>query len=145
MVETIATDNLPEDWRERQLLTEQIRAMTNGKGADAVVDVLPTAPEVTVQSMLSMRKGGTTILAGGNHNELVLPYTRIMQGGYQIKGSNGYVRRDAQELIQLLQAHRLDVSALITHRFALSEANQAVETIWERKGNPRFVMVNPPL
>lgn len=145
LVEIIATDDLPDDWRERQLLTEQIRALTDGKGADAVVDVLPTSPEVTVQSMLAMRKGGKIILAGGNHHELVLPYTRIMQQGYQIKGSNGYVRRDAQELIRLLQARHVDIAALITHRFALSDANQAAETIWERIGNPRFVMVNPPV
>lgn len=145
LIEITALDELPEDWKENSLLTEKIRSLTGGKGADAVVDFMPVPlPEVTVQSVFAMRKGGKAILAGGNYGELVFPYGRIMQNGYDIKGSNGYVRRDARELIQLLKAGRLDVSDLITHRFSLEDVNKAAETIWERKGDVRFVMVNPP-
>jgi len=142
LVVTLATDDLMEDWEANQLLTEHIRSLTEGKGADGVVDFLPAMPNVTVQSIFAMRKGGTAVLAGGNYEELVFPYGRIMTNGYQIKGTNGYVRRDAQELIGLLNARRLDITPLITHRFALQEVNQAAETIWERKGDVRFVIIN---
>lgn len=108
-----------------------------------MVDFLPGSPATTIQSIFAMRKGGRAILAGGNYEELAFPYGRIMQGGYKIRGSNGYVRRDACELIQLLKARRLDVAPLITHRFSLKEANEAAEFVWERKGDVRFVMVAP--
>ncbi|HZU66968.1 MAG TPA: alcohol dehydrogenase catalytic domain-containing protein [Ktedonobacteraceae bacterium] len=143
LVETIATGDLLEDWEARQLLTEHIRTLNNGQGIDGVVDFLPGMPNITVQSIFAMRKGGSAILAGGNYEELVFPYGRIMTNGYTIKGSNGYVRRDAQELIRLLQARRLDPSPLITHRFPLEEVNKAAETIWDRRGDVRFVIIHP--
>lgn len=143
LVETLATDDLMEDWEAKQLLSEHIRALNGGQGADGVVDFLPAMPNVTVQSVFSMRKGGTAVLAGGNYEELFFPYGRIMTGGYQIRGSNGYVRRDAQELIELLRARRLDIAPLITHRFSLRDVNKAAETIWERRGDVRLVIVTP--
>jgi len=143
LVEIIATDALGEDWKEKQLLTEKIRSLTDNKGADAVLDLLPASTDVTIQSTFAMRKVGTTVLAGGNRENLVIPYGEFRINGYQLKASNGYVRRDARELIQLLATHRLDISDLITHRFTLSDVNKAAEVIWERIGDARFVMVNP--
>lgn len=143
LVETIATDDLSEDWEADQLLTKHIRALTGSKGADGVIDFLPAMPNVTMQTILAMRKGGRAILAGGSREELIFPYGQIMLNGYQIKGSNGYVRRDAQELIRLLQARRLDVAPLISHRFSLQDINTAADTIWERRGDVRFVIIHP--
>ncbi len=143
LVEIIATDELAEDWSEKQLLTQKIRSLNGNKGADAVLDLLPASSEVTIQATFALRKAGTTVLAGGNIEKLVIPYGQFRINGYQLKGSNGYVRRDAKELIQLVAAHRLDISDLITHRFTLSDVNKAAEVIWERIGDARFVMVNP--
>ncbi|HZO76324.1 MAG TPA: zinc-binding dehydrogenase [Ktedonobacteraceae bacterium] len=143
LVQAIATDDLMAGWESRQFLTEHVRTLNEGRGVDGVVDFLPALPHITMQTIFAMRKGGCAVLVGGNYEELIFPYGRIMQNGYVIKGSNGYVRRDAQELIRLLQARRLDVSPLITHRFSLDEVNNAAETIWERRGDVRFVMIYP--
>nr|MBA2286972.1 alcohol dehydrogenase catalytic domain-containing protein [Ktedonobacteraceae bacterium] len=88
LVQTIATEDLMEDWEAKQLLTEHTRALNEGQGVDGVVDFLPSLPHVTLQTIFAMRKGGRAILTGGNSEELIFPYGQIMRNGYVIKGSN---------------------------------------------------------
>jgi threonine dehydrogenase-like Zn-dependent dehydrogenase/DNA-binding CsgD family transcriptional regulator len=141
VVEIVPTDELPDDWEQSEGLARRIRELSGGRGTDAVLDLMPAAPVVSLQAIYSMRKGGTAVLAGGNHNELPLLYTRVMRNSYQIKGSNGYTRRDAAAILAALTSGTLDLTPLITHRFALAEVNRAAETIWQRQDDARFVIV----
>lgn len=143
LVEGVATEDLPAGWEEKGLLTEKIRTMTGGRGADAVVDFMPTGGTVTLQTILGMRKCGTAVLAAMNPSELNFLYGRIVFSGYEIKGSYGFVRRDKGELMEILRAGKLEVSDLVTHKFPLEEVNTAAETVENRTGAPRWVMVNP--
>jgi threonine dehydrogenase-like Zn-dependent dehydrogenase len=90
-----------------------------------------------------MRKGGTAVLSGGNADRLELPYLGLMQNSYVVRGARGSPRSTTRRLIRAVEAGRIDPAALITHRFALSEANEAKDVIWNRIGSPWFVAVNP--
>jgi len=138
LVQVVPTEELGDG-----SLGEAILAANGGKPVDAVVDFMPGSPEVTIAAIMSMRKGATAVLAGGNYGELAFPYGRIMQNGWRIIGSNGYVRRDARELLSLMAAGRLDLQPIVTHRFPLPRVNDAADAIWQRKGAPRFVNVHP--
>ncbi|HLY30051.1 MAG TPA: alcohol dehydrogenase catalytic domain-containing protein [Ktedonobacterales bacterium] len=143
-VEILPTEELPDGWQTSEGLTQQLRALSGGREVDAVLDLMPASPEVSLQAIYSMRKGGVAVLAGGNHNELPIMYTRVMRSGYAIRGSNGYARRDAQAILEALATGKLDPAPIITHRFPLAEVNTAADTIWQRRDNARFVMVYPP-
>lgn len=139
----IATENLAEDWEEQGKLSAAIRAYAGDDGPDAVIDFMPFGREVTMQAIRSMRPGGKAILVAGNLNELNLSYLEIMRNSYEIKGLDGGRRQDVQELLRLLEAHRIDLAPLITHVYPLKEVNRAAEIVMGREGNPILVVVHP--
>jgi len=142
LVSTIALEDLSSDWERDDGLTERIRVLTGGQGADCLVDLMPTGASVTMQAIYALHKGGRAVLLGGNYAPLNIPYGRIMVGNYTITGSNGYMRRDALELLELLRAGRLDIADLFTHRFALADVNAAIDLVETRDGGPLFVTID---
>lgn len=130
-------------WQAQGPLTEAIMAATGGRGADGLVDFLPAQPLATQQAILGLRKGGKAVLSGGNWEQLSFRYGAIMQRNLEIKGSNGFTRRDARELLALLAAGRMDVSELITHRLSLKDVNDAVDLIDSRSGGPLWIVLQP--
>lgn len=143
MVESVAIEELPDDWAETGVLRERLRELSGGRGPDAVVDFLPGMPEITRQSIYSMAKGGRAILAGGNRSELRFVYGDFVPTNWELKGSNGLTRRDTAEVMALLQAGQLQLTDLITHRFPLTAVNDAVDAVENRVGNPMHVVVEP--
>jgi threonine dehydrogenase-like Zn-dependent dehydrogenase len=142
-IDVVPTSELPPGWERTEQLTERLVSLTRGRGADGVVDFVPLGTDVTAQAILSMRKGATAVLVGGNRVPLELPYLRVMQNQYVVRGFRGVVRRDERELIGLIDAGRLDTRKLVTHRFPLERVNDAVETILSREGCPMHVLVHP--
>lgn len=149
LVETIALEDLDDDWEECSPwdgsggLTRRIREVAGGYGPDAVVDFMPATPQVTTQSLVSMCGGGVIAITGGTPERLQIPSIALMMNNYEIRGSRGLVRRDATEVLALIGAGRIDPGPLTTHRFALTEVNEAMETIEQRKGSPRLVTIEP--
>ena len=142
LVDTIALEDLSSDWERGDDLTQQIRALTRGEGADCLVDLMPSGASVTTQAIYGLHKGGRVALVGGNYAPLNIPYGRIMVGNYEIKGTNGYMRRDALELVDLLAAGRMDVSGLFTHRIGLNDVNDAIDLVDTRRDGPLFVTID---
>jgi D-arabinose 1-dehydrogenase-like Zn-dependent alcohol dehydrogenase len=143
LVEILTLDELSEDWEKQGTLSARIRSLTGGRGADALVDFLPAAPAVTVQSIYALKKGASAVLVGGNWNPIALLYGMIMNNGWQIKGSQGASRADAKALLDLLADGRLELDDLVTDVFPLREVNAAVELIDNRSGAPLLVAVAP--
>lgn len=141
LVEVVSLDELPVGWEEQRLLTERLRQLSHGRGVGAVVDFLPVASPATLQGIMALRRGGSAVLVGGGRPDPGIPYGMIMTNGLEIKGSYAHVRRDATDLLGLLGAGRMDVSALLTHSFPLEKANDAVTTVESRAGAPLWVNV----
>ena len=143
LVEIVPTAELPQGWEQNGLLTEKIRSVNGGRGPDGMVDFMPAGADVTLQSLFALRDGGKAVLEGGNPSNLTIPYLRIMHRGLQIRGYLSFSKQDETELIELVKMGRLDVGRLITHRFSLEEANEAMEIVEGRVGNPWWVIVSP--
>jgi len=138
----IATRSLPSGLPDHAL-THAIHAALGGRRPDALVDFTPVGSHVPGQAIRALRPGGRAVLVAGNPSTIALPYAEIMAGRYQLLGTGGAPRREVTELTELVRSGRLDLAALVTHRFPLAEAGAAADTVMSRRGAPMLVVVTP--
>lgn len=110
----------------------QVIAATGGFGADVVIECVGH-PEAVNEGIELARDGGRFLVLGqyanaGNIN--FNPHT-ITRKQLEIRGSWGFEPRHVDAALRMLQlghwAERF--AAQVTHRFPLSEANEALETV----------------
>lgn len=130
---------LPAGWQNGDTLTQQLKAMNGGRPVDCVVDLSPVGSEMTVPSMMAMRRGGTMVIVGGSSDTISLPYHKVMVNGYGIKGTKAGTRTIARKLVRLLESGQLDFEALFTHSFGLEDANTVADYINERIDKPLMI------
>ncbi|WP_330351280.1 alcohol dehydrogenase catalytic domain-containing protein [Streptomyces sp. NBC_00582] len=139
--DVVALETLPENWHSAQGLTRALRALVP-QGADAVLDYVPQGP-ATSQAMASLTTGGTLVHMGANPSPLTLPAIAVMVNCWRFVGTRSCTRTDAQEVLSLLAEKALDVDELITHRYPLTEAKEAVEAMQSRTEPIWMAVVNP--
>lgn len=119
-----------------------IRQLTAGRGADVYVDCLPAGGiGVTQQCLMNLRAGARAALIGGVVGNLELPYGFFMNREIEVSGSVGFGRGNYDRIVQLLCSGVIDFSGFVTHRFPLEQANEAIATVVEKKGDPLGVIV----
>ena len=138
---TVALDELPEDWASTGGLTRRLRELAPG-GAHAVIDYLPGGPG-TGQAMAALATGGTLVHMGSNATPLSLPPAAMMVNCWRFVGTRACTRNDAREILRMLANGTLDADELITHRFPLDDALQAVEAMQRRTEPMWMTVVNP--
>ena len=72
-----------------------------------------------------------------------LPAVAMMVNCWRIVGTRACTRTDAQQVLSLLGDGALVIDELITHRFPLAEANQAVTAMRDRTEAIWMAVVNP--
>ena len=113
----------------RDDVVARLKHLTGGRGVDVAIEAL--GRQDTFESALrSVRPGGVLSSLGVYSGKLVAPYEAIYAGlGDQrivttlCPGGKERMRR----LLALVASRRMDLSALVTHRFALDEVSQAYE------------------
>lgn len=131
LVEVIALSELSDDWAEKGLLIQAIRRYAP-VGPTAVIDYLGDGRLAGIAG-LSMALRGAVVIVGSGPQPLAIPTGALMVKGIRVVGSRSCVRRDAQELIQLVGAGRLRTEDLTTHNFSLADVNEVVEEVHDRK------------
>ena len=131
------------DYREMDVLTE-IKKLTGG-GADVAIEALGTQ-ETFENCLRSLRAGGTLSTLGVYAGKLQLPYDAFAAGigDYKIvttlcPGGKERMRR----LMEIIKNKRVDLTPLITHRFALSDITEAYRVFGERRDGVLKVAVTP--
>ncbi|WP_018658444.1 alcohol dehydrogenase catalytic domain-containing protein [Actinomadura flavalba] len=140
-VETVALDELPDDWAQTQGLTRRLRALVPD-GAHAVLDFVPEGPVLT-QATAAMATGGTLVHMGANPAPLPVPARVWMAKCWRFVGTRSCTRADAQQVLDLLGRGTLHADDLITHRFPLAEADRAVAAMRSRDEPIWMAVVNP--
>lgn len=120
---------------QSESLTEVVHGLTGGRGADAVV-VCIGAADLANQALELARNGGrVNFFAGfpkGSSSAMepnIIHYKELTVTG----GSNAY-RRDVVQAIRVLEEGIIDVDAIVTHSFPLTEVHQAYEAMMNRTG-----------
>lgn len=139
--DVVALEELPASWAKEGGLTRALRALAP-QGADAVLDFVPDGP-ATSQALAALVTGGTLVHMGANRSPLMLPMIAIMVNCWRIVGTRACTRTDAREVLTLLDQNILDAEDLITHRYPLTEANEAVASMQSRTEPIWMAVVNP--
>ncbi|WP_235828599.1 alcohol dehydrogenase catalytic domain-containing protein [Actinomadura rubteroloni] len=139
--DTVALEELPPDWAKEGGLTRALRALVP-QGADAVLDFVPEGP-ATSQALAALATGGSLVHMGGSSAPLSLPMIAIMVNLWRVVGTRACTRTDVHEVLTLLAQGALDAEELITHRYPLAEANEAIDAIQSRKEPIWMAVVNP--
>lgn len=105
-----------------------------GAGHDLVVEAAGSAA-ATASALAAPGRGAVVLLLGYPGSEPVsLPVDDVVNGDLTIIGSFAYTRDAWREVVELLNSGALDLSGLVTHRFALDDYERAVATLRHSSG-----------
>ncbi|MBD3582893.1 zinc-dependent alcohol dehydrogenase [Flavobacterium selenitireducens] len=155
--ETIQWTDGPKD------VVEQIRSMTNGRGADVVVDAVGFEPErdlidrakavinfekgsvkVLEACMSAVRRGGTVSVLGvypATYDNF--PVGQFFDKGIILKGGQAPAQKYIDELMQYVLEGRVQLDDIISHRLPLSEIAHGYDIFKKRTDNCTKVVLDP--
>jgi propanol-preferring alcohol dehydrogenase len=118
---------------------ETIISICNGKGADSVIDFV-NAPQTAKTGLAVLRKRGNLVLVGLFGGSINLSLVTIPLKSLTIQGAYTGNYDDMVELIEL--AKKAVIKPVISNRYSIDEANEALENLKARKIIGRAV-INP--
>jgi threonine dehydrogenase-like Zn-dependent dehydrogenase len=136
----IAMEELAADWKKKGGLTATIKQAAGG--FDALLDFSPVEPFVTQQSLPGLNRNGCAILMAGNPSLIQVNYLDVMTHSLRIWGSPHATRDDVRQASSLVARGSLDIDPLVTHRFPLESAADAMKAIMLRKDSPALVVLD---
>jgi len=122
---------LGADYVIQEKIRDEVLKITNGSGADAIVETTASASGFN-DAMAAIRKGGSIVLVGGYHKALEVNLSRIVGSEIRVTGSSCYgysgVKKDFEWSTELILSGRIPVNKLISHRFPLGDVQNAFDT-----------------
>jgi threonine dehydrogenase-like Zn-dependent dehydrogenase len=109
----------------------RVRELTNGHGADVIVEVSAFAPEPVAEALHYAATGGRIVLAGVKGFKTVPDFISDLAVVKEvtIKGAFGVTSRAYQSAIRLIEAGRVPLAKMHTHDFALADAARAIQML----------------
>ncbi|HXJ04889.1 MAG TPA: alcohol dehydrogenase catalytic domain-containing protein [Candidatus Acidoferrum sp.] len=109
-------------------LVEEIRARTDGRGADAVL-VAVAHPSVVTDGLATVRPGGRVLLFAANDpvTKIEFPAAAVGIDEKEILGSYSAAVDIQDSAAELVLGKKLPVMEIVTHRFALDRIQEALE------------------
>ena len=116
---------------ENEDLKERIREITDGVGADVVVDVSSYSTAPVTDALDLVAPGGTVVLAGVKGFKPIPDFVsdKIVMKEIQVRGAIGVTSSGYRSAIRLLESRRHPVEKMHTHDFRLREAELAIRTL----------------
>jgi threonine dehydrogenase-like Zn-dependent dehydrogenase len=122
-----------------------IRALTDGRGADAAIEALGRQ-ETFENALRAVRPGGTLSSLGVYSGKLVAPYDAIHAG----LGDHTIVttlcpggKERMRRLLEMVAHHRVDLTPLVTHRFPLDRIEDAFDLFSHQRDGVLKVALTP--
>jgi threonine dehydrogenase-like Zn-dependent dehydrogenase len=126
-------------------VVSRIKALTGGRGVDVAIEALGQQ-ETFENALRAIRAGGTLSSLGVYSGKLVAPYEAVYAGlGNQkvvttlCPGGKERMRR----LMAMIEHGRVDLSPLVTHRFALDDIAEALDVFSHQRGGALKVALYP--
>jgi threonine dehydrogenase-like Zn-dependent dehydrogenase len=124
---------------------EQIMQLTDGRGVDVAIEALGT--QGTFESALRvLRPGGTLSSLGVYSNDLKIPLSAFSAG----LGDNKIItslcpggKERMRRLLNVVASGRVDLKALVTHRFKLDDIEQAYDLFGHQRDGVLKVAITP--
>jgi L-iditol 2-dehydrogenase len=115
----------------RQDVVAEVRAFTDGLGADSAICANPVAA-THQQAVDAVRKKGTVVLFGGLPKAAPmteLHANRIHYDEIRVMGSFSYHPDYHRRALQLLERGQVDPGRIVTHTFALAQIEEVFRTV----------------
>jgi threonine dehydrogenase-like Zn-dependent dehydrogenase len=107
---------------------ERIIGMTQGLGVEMAFEAVGL-PVTLRQTLQSLRKGGKATLVGlFEQADVSLPANIFVQREICLAGSQGY-NWNFQEAVLMLEARRVDLQGMVTHRCSLQDVRAAFDLL----------------
>ena len=109
----------------------RVKEITDGRGADVVVDVSAYATKPVADALSMVRPGGRVVLAGVKGFKAVDNFVSdlIVMKEINIMGAIGVTSTGYRAAIRLIESGRVPVEKMHTHNFALHDADLAIRTL----------------
>jgi len=116
---------------QNENVVDRVRALTNGKGADVIVEVTSYATQPVRDALDCIRMGGTVVLAGVKGFKPVPDFVSdlIVMKEITIKGAIGVTSSGYKKAIEMIERRKYPLELMHTHNFALEEAELAIKTL----------------
>lgn len=119
----------------------KVRELTGG-GVDRAFEFVGL--QATAHDAIkSLRPGGRATLVGISRERLsTIPMGLFVAQELEVVGSFGSTLQDVNELVDLVEAGRLDLTRSVSHTLTLDEFPTALEMLESREGNPIRIVVD---
>ncbi len=109
----------------------RVRELTDGQGADVVVEVSSYATEPVAGALDYVKPGGTIVLAGVKGFRPIPDFVsdKIVLKEISIRGAIGVTYDAYESAIRLIESRRIPIEKMHTHDFGLREAERAILTL----------------
>ncbi len=104
-----------------------IQSEFGSDGVDVSFECVGVQPTVE-QCILSVRKGSRVVIAGVFEDDVMVPMGLVQDREIELIGTLMYTLDDFREATRLVEGDLVQVLPLVSHRFALSEVQEAFET-----------------
>lgn len=110
---------------------ERIQQITQGRGADVVVDVTSYATQPVAEALSYCKTGGTIVLAGIKGFKPIPNFISdmIVVKEITLKGAIGVTSSGYKSAIHMIEAGKTPLHLMHTHDFALEDAELAIKTL----------------
>ena len=122
-------------------LIETIRSETGGRGVDICI-VATGSTKALFQAFKLTRKGGKIILFGvpPKGSQISYDINMMYSSEHSLIPSYAASEIETNQALRLIAEKRVDIASLITHRFDIKEAVQAVKCAHEANGSMKVVV-----
>jgi len=116
---------------ETENVRDRVREITEGRGADVVVEVTSYATAPVAEALDYVRPGGTVVLAGVKGFKPIPDFVsdKIVVNEITVRGTIGVTSSGYQSAIRMIESGRTDLAAMHTHDFDLRDAKHAIDVL----------------
>jgi len=117
-----------------------ISELTNGRGVDVVFDTSGSSAACAMAPEITARGGVITLVGWPEKGTFPYPIETVIEKELDVRGVNRYCNTYPRA-IALLAAGKIDVGALVTHRFPFGKVCEAFEFATENRASTIKVMI----
>jgi len=117
---------------EKEDAVEEVVKITGGLGCDVLVEASGEA-QPKRDALEMVRKGGQILLVGHGSGKMEIDLDQVTRKEISLIGTWSHTWKNWERSLKLIAAKRIDVGALITHRFPLADWKNAFKVVEDRK------------
>nr|WP_294808290.1 zinc-dependent dehydrogenase [uncultured Nitrososphaera sp.] len=121
--------------------TQKIKEQTDGRGVDVAI-VATGSTKALLQSFDMTRRAGKIVMFGVPSKGSAMSYdmSKLYSNEHSLIPSYAASEVETNQAIKLMAEKRIDIASLITHRFDISDASEAIKCAHEAKDAMKVIV-----